>query len=76
MLATVKEYIIGIGELIRSGFDFVLGFFEDIVYLVKITARFVVQIPSYFAWLPAPVVTLIITIFGVVVVYKVLGREG
>lgn len=76
MIESVKEYIIGIGELLISIYDFVIGFFSDIVYVIKLTAAFVAKIPSYFSWLPAPVVTLIVSIFAVVVLYKVLGREG
>lgn len=76
MFSNIKDYIISIGELISSAFDFVIGFFEDIVYVVQLTGKFVLQIPSYFAWLPAPVLTLVVAIFSVVVIYKVLGREG
>lgn len=76
MFDTLKDYLITIGELITAGFDFVVGFFGDIVYLVQITGKFVTQIPSYFSWLPAPILTLVVSIFAVVVIYKVLGREG
>lgn len=76
MLSTLKEYIIAMGELIRSAFDFVLGFFEDIVYIIKLTGSFVAKLPQFFSFLPAPVITLLISIFAVVVIYKVLGREG
>lgn len=76
MLSTLKEYIIGIGELFSSLYHFVLDFFSDIVYVVKLTAQFVANIPNYFSWLPAPVLALIVSIFAVVVIYKVLGREG
>lgn len=76
MFSTLKEYIVGIGELFVSLYHFVLDFFSDIVYVVKLTAKFVANIPSYFSWLPAPVLALIVSIFAVVVIYKVLGREG
>ena len=76
MLSTLKDYIVGIGELFVSLYHFVLDFFSDIVYVVKLTAQFVANIPNYFSWLPAPVLALIVSIFAVVVIYKVLGREG
>lgn len=76
MLSTLKDYIVGIGELFVSLYHFVLDFFSDIVYVVKLTAQFVANIPNYFRWLPAPVLALIVSIFAVVVIYKVLGREG
>lgn len=76
MLSTLKEYIVGIGELFVSIYEFVLDFFADVVYVIKLTANFVASIPSYFSWLPAPVLALVVSIFAVVVIYKVLGREG
>lgn len=75
-MASIKEYIIQIGEFIGSAFDFIIDFFEDIVYVIKLTGEFVLGIPDYFSWLPAEAVALIVTIFGIVVIYKVLGREG
>jgi hypothetical protein len=38
MLSTLKEYIVGIGELFISLYHFVLDFFGDVVYVVKLTA--------------------------------------
>lgn len=76
MLSTLKDYIVGIGELFTSLYHFVLDFFSDVCYVIKLTAQFVVKIPTYFSWLPAPVLALVVSIFAVVVIYKVLGREG
>lgn len=75
MFGTLKDYIVSIGELISTGFEFVIDFFADFVYIIQITGKFVAQIPTYFSWLPAPILTLVVSIFGVVVIYKVLGRE-
>lgn len=75
-MGSIKNYIVQIGEFLGSGFDFVIGIFEDIVYMIKLTGEFVADIPGYFSWLPAEAVALIVTIFGIVVIYKVLGREG
>ena len=75
-MESIKEYLISIGEFFTSIYDFVISFFEDIVYLIKLTAAFVAKIPDYFSWLPAPVLAIIVSIFAVVVLYKVLGREG
>lgn len=76
MLSSIKEYIVSIGEFFSSIFDFVLDFFSDIAYVIKLTSEFVLGIPDYFSWLPAEAVALIVSIFGIVVIYKVLGREG
>lgn len=76
MFSNIKDYIISIGELISTAFQFVLDFFQDTVYVIQLTGKFVLEIPSYFSWLPAPVLTLVVAVFSVVVIYKVLGREG
>lgn len=76
MLESIKNFLFSIGNVITSLVDFVVGFIEDIVYVVKLCASFVAKIPLLFSWLPAPALALIIIIFSVVVIYKVLGREG
>lgn len=76
MLETIKEFIMGIGSMLMSIWDFVIGFFEDVAYIVKITGQALLHIPEIFSWLPAEMVALIVIIVGVVVVYKVTGREG
>lgn len=76
MLDTIKKFIQGISDMLLTLWDFVIDFFEDIAYVVELTTSFVVGIPTYFSWLPAELLALIVAIFGVVVIYKVLGREG
>lgn len=76
MLETIKDFIVGIGEMLMFIWDFVIGFFEDIAYIVKLTGQAVLHIPDIFSWLPVEMVALIVLIIGVVVVYKVTGREG
>jgi len=75
-MQAILDFFTGIWNVITSLIDFVVGIVEDLVYVVKLTGTFLAQIPNYFSWLPSAYVTLIVTIFGIVVVYKVLGREG
>lgn len=76
MLETIKNVFLGFINLITSLVDFVVGLIKDIVYVVKLTGGFVAKIPRLFSWLPAPVIALFVTLFAVVVIYKILGREG
>lgn len=66
----------GIGDAIVSIFDFIVSFFQDIVYMIQLTGKVVLSIPDYFSWLPGELVTLLVILFGIVVIYKILGREG
>lgn len=75
-MQAILDFFTGIWNVITSLIDFVVGIVEDLVYVVKLTGTFLVQIPNYFGWLPTAYVTLIVTIFGIVVIYKILGREG
>lgn len=72
MFGWLKDIFNGIIMLV----DFVISFIKDIVYLISLTAEFVGKIPSLFSWLPTEALSLIVIAFGIVVVYKVLGREG
>lgn len=63
-------------DFFKNIFDFIIGFIEDVVYIVKITGEAVANIPTYFSWLPEAALAILVTIFAVVVIYKILGREG
>lgn len=75
-MSTLIEFFKGLGDAIVSVFDFVISFFGDIAYLVKLTGEFVLKIPQYLSFIPAEVLAIITVIFSIVVLYKVLGREG
>lgn len=70
------NFIKGIGNAIVSVIDFVMGLFEDLVYMIKLLGQVILNIPNYFSWLPSQVLSLIVIIITVVVIYKILGREG
>ena len=72
----ILEFLKGIGNAIIAVIDFVMGLFEDLVYMIKLLGQVVLNIPSYFAWLPGELLALIIVIISIVVIYKILGREG
>lgn len=73
---TVIDLLGQLVELILSFFDVVFSFLSDIEYAMKMCVSVVAQIPSAFVWLPEHMLSLVCVAFGVVVVYKVLGREG
>lgn len=72
----ITEWLNSVFDLFSSLYDFVIGIFEDIVYVIRLTAHFVAKIPDYFDWLPPEALVLVVGIFAIVVIYKVLGREG
>lgn len=72
----VISFFKGIGNAIVSVFDFVISFFQDLIYIIQLLGRFLSQLPNYFSWLPADILALLLTLFAIVVIYKILGREG
>lgn len=75
-MKAVVETLKGIAEAITSAIDFLFGIIEDLVYMVQLLGQFILDIPSYLSWLPSGVVAVFITIFSIVVIYKIIGREG
>lgn len=75
-MQAILDFFAGLGDVIVSLVNFVIDFVGDIVYVVKITGTFVANIPVYFAWIPDAILSLIVTVFAIVVIYKVMGREG
>ena len=74
-MQAIVDFLSSIGSAILAGIDFVVSFFEDLVYIIQLTGRFLAQLPSFFSWLPAPVVSGLLTTFAIVVVYKIAGRD-
>lgn len=72
----VVSFFRGIGNAIVAAFDFVISFFQDLIYVIQLLGKFLVQLPSYFSWLPGDILGLLLTLFAIVVIYKILGREG
>lgn len=72
----ILSFFQGIGDAIVAVIDFVISFFGDIVYLIQLLGKALASLPGYIDWLPAPMVALLLVLIGVVVIYKILGREG
>ena len=75
-MQAIIDFFNTIGSVISTVINFVVKMFSDLVMMLQLLAKFIVNIPSYFGWLPSAVVSVIVTIFSIVVIYKILGREG
>lgn len=72
----IIEFFESIKDGIVAAYEFLVGLIEDIAYMVEMVGKFVAKIPSYFDWLPTEILAVVLIGFGIVVVYKILGREG
>ena len=75
MLNTIKDFFLGLTDIISSLVNVVVGLVEDTVYIIKLCGSFVAKIPTLFSWLPTPVLAILVSMFAVVVIYKIMGRE-
>ena len=75
-MQAIIDFFNTLGSVISTVINFVVKMFSDLVMMLQLLAKFIVNIPSYFGWLPTSVVAVIVTIFSIVVIYKILGREG
>lgn len=76
MLDSILSAIDNIVEFLDTIWQFVKDFTSDTFEMIQLVGDTVAKIPDYIEWLPASVRVSIIAIFGVVIIYKILGREG
>lgn len=56
--------------------DFVFQLVQDLIFIVQTLGEAILSIPDYLGWLPTSVASLFILAFSVVLIYKIVGREG
>lgn len=75
-MSAIIDFFSGIADVISSVIDFIVNFSQDLVYGVKLLGSFFLNIRGYFEFfLPGAAVALFITLFGIVIVYQILGRN-
>lgn len=70
------DFFVTLGDVIVSLVEFIISFISDLIFVIGLLGSLILKIPMLFAWFPSAFVSLLITIFGIVVIYKILGREG
>lgn len=75
-MQAILDSIASIGNAITTAFQWLLHLIQEVVEITSLVGKFVLSIPGYFSFLPAPAIAIIVSIFGVVALYKLMGREG
>ena len=70
------ELIESIASGLYNFFEAIFEFFESLTTYFSMLTRAVLDIPSYFSWLPVSAVAVIGTIVAIAVLSKILGRDG
>lgn len=76
MLDGIFKAIQTIVQFIEGLWTFLTQLFEDVVNLVTMLKDWLLALPDLLGFLPASLIALVMTGFGIVVLYKILGREG
>lgn len=63
-------------DFFTSLFNFIVSLVQDLIFIVQTLAMTVVHLPDYLGWLPSSLMATVLVTFAVVVIYKILGREG
>lgn len=72
----IIKFFQGIGDAIVAVFDFVVSLFSDLVYLIQLLGSALANMSGFLDWLPPEMVSLLLVLVSIVVIYKILGREG
>lgn len=66
----LKSLVNGIVGLI----NFIENMVSDLIYFINLLGELLPSLPSFFTWLPPVAVSVLLTVFSIVVVLRVLGR--
>lgn len=75
-MSTLIQFFTSLGGLIGSLVDYVVNFFKDLVWLVRSLAWAAASAFNAITWIPEFLQTYIILLISIIILYKVLGREG
>lgn len=78
MLSGIFDILTTITEFFKTVWDFVCTLFDDLAYIVQLLSSFMTTLFSpggVLSIFPASVLVLLSTSLGIVVVYKVMGRD-
>lgn len=71
----IIKFFESIMTAITTLIDFVISTLADLVYVIGLLGQFVLEIPSYFSWLPIEALLILVTTFSIVVIYMILNRK-
>lgn len=74
-MGAIIDFIKSIGEAIIALVTFVVKMVGDLIYVVGLLAEIIPVLPNFFTWLPAAVGSLLMVVFGVLIILRVLGRS-
>lgn len=75
-MKAIIDFFTGFVDIVVSLVNFVIDTIMDLVYMISLLGSMIANIPAYFGWIPSAIVSSIVVIFSIVIIYKIIGREG
>ena len=75
-MQAIIDFFTTLGSVIVSVVEFVIKFFKDLIYVIGLLGNMILSLPAMIGWLPSVCISLTVTAFSIVVIYKIMGREG
>lgn len=75
-MGAILDVLSGFIDLCIFVVDFLISTIRDLLYMVGLLGELTVNLPDYLGWLPSSIMTHFLVIISIVVVYKIIGREG
>lgn len=72
MVEQIYTWLINIGSFFVSVANLLWDLVDGVLYVIDVIAGAIVQLPFYFAWLPASVVVGLLALIGLVVALRFL----
>lgn len=72
----IQEFLAGIGNAITTFFDFCISYLQDFMDLLVLLSEVPQFVGTIISWFPNSLLTLCGLFMTVVILYKILGREG
>lgn len=73
-MGVIADFLSLIGEALIGIIDFIVSFVMDLVYIVQFIGYILIQIPSFFAWLPPTLSVLLVLGVSAAAIMRIAGR--
>lgn len=75
-MSVIIDFFTGLYDTVANIILWFINFLKDLLYVTKLIRTFVWKLPELVSWLPGTLVAMLVVVFSIVIIYKILGREG
>lgn len=75
MLDQIFNAVQTLSSLAVNAWEFAVGIFEDLAYMIRLCGAFISKIPSFLGFLPASVVAIVVAGLSIILILRVGGRS-